>query len=153
MSFSPREREVAKKRGGKREAGGRPAPSPPPPATSGGGGRRLRTVVVLAAVVAVAATSLGMWTMLRPPELRRDPGLSVLLVTIDTLRADALGCYGRRAAATPWVDRLADSGVRFEEARAQNVVTLPSHATILSGRLPLEHGVRDPAQDERAGFG
>ncbi len=73
-----------------------------------------------------------------------DPALNVLLVTIDTLRADAVGAYGR-SGATPWIDRLAAAGVRFDEARAHNVVTLPSHANILSGRLPPDHGVRDNA--------
>jgi arylsulfatase A-like enzyme len=67
----------------------------------------------------------------------------VLLITIDTLRADALGCYGNAEAATPWIDRLAAAGVRFEHAHAQNVVTLPSHANILSGRYPVDHGVHD----------
>jgi choline-sulfatase len=75
--------------------------------------------------------------------VRREPGLSVLLVTIDTLRADALGAYGNRATATPWMDRLARSGVRFDAAHAHNVTTLPSHASILSGRYPFDHGVRD----------
>ena len=81
----------------------------------------------------------------RPDPVRRDPGLSVLLVTIDTLRADALGSYGHPTVATPWMDRLAAEGVRFAEAHAQNVVTLPSHANILSGRYPLDHGIRDNA--------
>jgi arylsulfatase A-like enzyme/cytochrome c-type biogenesis protein CcmH/NrfG len=67
----------------------------------------------------------------------------VLLVSIDTLRADALGCYGRPGAETPWIDRLAQGGVRFERAHAHNVVTLPSHANLLSGQYPLAHGVRD----------
>jgi arylsulfatase A-like enzyme/Tfp pilus assembly protein PilF len=71
------------------------------------------------------------------------PRLSVLLVSIDTLRADAVGAYGNRAAQTPWMDRLAAGGVRFETARAHNVVTLPSHANLLSGRYPLAHGIRD----------
>lgn len=75
--------------------------------------------------------------------IRREPGLDILLITIDTLRADALGSYGNVRASTPWIDRLAAGGVRFDQARAHNVVTLPSHATILSGLLPHEHGVRD----------
>ena len=83
------------------------------------------------------------WTRLGPRPLPRDPGLSVLLVSIDTLRADALGCYGNSQAATPWIDRLAREGVRFVDAHAQNVVTLPSHANLLSGRYPLQHGIRD----------
>ena len=59
------------------------------------------------------------------------------------LRADALGSYGRAGAATPWADRLAAEGVRFEAAHAHNVVSLPSHANLLSGQHPLRHGVRD----------
>jgi arylsulfatase A-like enzyme/tetratricopeptide (TPR) repeat protein len=74
---------------------------------------------------------------------RAPAGPNVLLITVDTLRADALGSYGNREAATPVLDRLAAAGVRFSNAYAHNVVTLPSHANILSGRLPFEHGVRD----------
>jgi Flp pilus assembly protein TadD len=76
---------------------------------------------------------------------RRDPDLSVLLITIDTLRADAVGAYGNKTVSTPWMDRLAREGVRFEQAHAQNVVTLPSHANLLSGRYPFDHGIRDNA--------
>src|SRR5262245_59497625 len=75
--------------------------------------------------------------------VRREAGLDVLLITIDTLRADALGAYGNAGAQTPWIDRLAAGGVRFTRAHAHNVVTLPSHANILSGRYPRGHGVRD----------
>lgn len=67
---------------------------------------------------------------------------NVLLITIDTLRADALGAYGGRAS-TPNIDRLAERGARFTFAHAHAVVTLPSHASILTGRLPYEHGIRD----------
>lgn len=75
--------------------------------------------------------------------IRREPGLNVLLITVDTLRADALGSYGNETASTPWMDRLASEGVRFANARAHNVVTLPAHASILTGLYPQEHGVRD----------
>jgi len=67
---------------------------------------------------------------------------NVLLITIDTLRADALGSYGGKAA-TPALDRLAGAGVRFDFAHAHAVVTLPSHASILTGQFPFQHGVRD----------
>jgi tetratricopeptide (TPR) repeat protein len=77
--------------------------------------------------------------------VRREPGLSVLLITVDTLRADALGSYGRGGAETPWLDRLAAGGVRFADAHAHNVLTLPSHANLLTGRYPHDHGVRDNA--------
>jgi len=69
---------------------------------------------------------------------------NVLIITIDTLRGDALGSYGGRAA-TPNLDALARDGVRFTFAHAHAVVTLPSHTTILTGRYPFEHKVRDNA--------
>jgi arylsulfatase A-like enzyme/Tfp pilus assembly protein PilF len=94
-------------------------------------------------VLAVTTLGLGAWKALRPRALLRGPGLDVLLVTIDTLRADALGCYGNIGAETPRIDRLAASGVRFDFAHAHNVVTLPSHANILSGRYPFDHRVRE----------
>lgn len=72
--------------------------------------------------------------------VERTPGRPVLLVTIDTLRWDALGSYGG-AARTPELDAFARRGVRFEHAVAHAVVTLPSHATILTGGDPTRHGV------------
>ena len=71
-----------------------------------------------------------------------NPDRNILLVTIDTLRADALGSYGGRAP-TPKLDALAAHGARFTFAHAHAVVTLVSHASILTGRYPYEHGVRD----------
>jgi arylsulfatase A-like enzyme/Flp pilus assembly protein TadD len=68
---------------------------------------------------------------------------SLLLVTVDTLRADRLGAYGRKDVATPRLDALAARGALFEEALASVPLTLPSHATILSGLEPPRHGVRD----------
>ena len=67
---------------------------------------------------------------------------SVLLVTIDTLRADRLGAYGYRSAATPSLDALATAGVRFDRAYAAAPITLTSHATIMTGRYPPGHGAR-----------
>jgi arylsulfatase A-like enzyme len=67
----------------------------------------------------------------------------ILLVTVDTLRADALGCYGNATARTPRLDRLAAEGVRFTEVWTVCPLTLPAHATILTGLLPPEHGLRD----------
>ncbi len=67
----------------------------------------------------------------------------ILLITIDTLRADALGFAGNATVETPTLDRLASQGVAFTNAHAHNVVTLPSHANILTGLYPYEHGIRD----------
>lgn len=66
---------------------------------------------------------------------------SLLLVTIDTLRADFVGCYGRSEARTPTLDGLAARGVRFATAVTHSLVTGPSHATILTGLLPRHHGL------------
>src|SRR5690242_16542045 len=61
---------------------------------------------------------------------------NVLLVTIDTLRADHVGCYGYKEASTPTIDGLAARGVRFGTAVAQAPLTGPSHASILTGQIP-----------------
>ena len=68
---------------------------------------------------------------------------NVLLVTIDTLRADHVGCYGYRDASTPTIDALASRGVRFETAVVHAPLTGPSHASILTGQIPLGHGFRN----------
>ena len=80
----------------------------------------------------------------RPPQADLHPiaNQNVLLITIDTLRADALGSYGG-PAATPALDRLAADGVRFDFAHAHAVVTLTSHTSILTGTYPFQHGIRD----------
>lgn len=68
---------------------------------------------------------------------------NVLLVTLDTVRADRIGCYGHRGAETPALDSLARDGVRFASAFSPSPLTLPSHATLLTGLLPQAHGLRD----------
>jgi arylsulfatase A-like enzyme/Flp pilus assembly protein TadD len=97
------------------------------------------------ASVPVAEPAPASSLSLEKVEVARQADLDVLLITIDTLRADAVGAYGKPQAGTPWMDRLAAEGVRFEAARAHNVVTLPSHASLLTGLLPQTHGVRDNA--------
>jgi tetratricopeptide (TPR) repeat protein len=75
------------------------------------------------------------------PGSRREPR-SIVLVTIDTLRADRLGVYGGKAA-TPVLDALSREGARFQNVFAQSPLTLPSHSSILTGTYPTYHGVRD----------
>lgn len=70
-------------------------------------------------------------------------GHNVLFITLDTTRADKIGCYGYTPASTPTLDRLAAKGVLFENAFAQVPLTLPAHASMLTGRYPREHGIRD----------
>jgi choline-sulfatase len=68
---------------------------------------------------------------------------NLLLITVDTLRPDRLGCYGSRTTETPAVDGLARRGVLFERAFSHAPLTLPAHASILLGLLPPVHGVHD----------
>src|SRR5262245_50119282 len=68
---------------------------------------------------------------------------SVLLVTFDTTRADALGAYGCTPSVTPNLDRLASEGVVFEQAYTVAPLTVPAHASLLTGLVPPRHGVRD----------
>src|SRR5262249_10133980 len=88
------------------------------------------------------------WTLLaRPPWVRsvlpaRAPR-NLLLVSIDTLRADRLGCYGHAEAQTPRLDALARSGLRFAQATTVVPLTLPAHSALLTGTFPAWHGVRD----------
>ena len=69
--------------------------------------------------------------------------LNVVLITIDTLRADRVGCYGYAKAETPHLDRIAKHGVLFENAVAQAPLTAPSHASMMTGQYPTVHKVRD----------
>ena len=98
-------------------------------------------VVAFAAAVVILGSSLPGRS--RPGRPGSSPPPSVLLITIDTLRADHLGCYGYARIKTPTIDRLASEGVRFENAYAQVPITLPSHAVILTGTYPMSNGVRD----------
>jgi arylsulfatase A-like enzyme/Tfp pilus assembly protein PilF len=98
--------------------------------------------VVLVIFVGFVAAAVGSCARASSFALQPNPDRNILLVTIDTLRADALGSYGGRAS-TPNLDRLASHGARFTFAHAHAVVTLVSHASIFTGRNPYEHGVRD----------
>jgi arylsulfatase A-like enzyme/Tfp pilus assembly protein PilF len=71
------------------------------------------------------------------------PALNVVLITIDTLRADHVGCYGYKQIKTPNIDGLAAHGARFERAFAVVPVTLPSHASMLTGTYPMLSGIHD----------
>ncbi|MDQ3068366.1 MAG: sulfatase-like hydrolase/transferase [Acidobacteriota bacterium] len=93
-------------------------------------------------VLALLAAAIWWWPRTGGFTLEPAAGQNVLLITIDTLRADALSSYGG-PARTPNLDGLAAGGARFTFAHAHAVVTLPSHTSILTGRLPYEHGMRD----------
>jgi arylsulfatase A-like enzyme/cytochrome c-type biogenesis protein CcmH/NrfG len=94
-------------------------------------------------VLLVVGLATLWWTQRTPAYvLDQNADQNILLITIDTLRADALGSYGGQAA-TPNLDALASRGAQFTFAHSHAVVTLPSHTSILTGRLPYEHGMRD----------
>jgi len=76
-----------------------------------------------------------------PPEAANKPNL--LMITLDTVRADYLSCNGSKKAQTPHLDRLARGGVNFTRARTSVPLTLPAHASIMTGNYPPVHGVRD----------
>ena len=92
--------------------------------------------VATCAVAAAVATSV--WWVRRPAARP-----NVLVITIDTLRADHLGSYGDRGAQTPVLDGLAARGARFVDAVSHVPLTLPSHASIFTGLIPPHHGVRN----------
>jgi len=73
----------------------------------------------------------------------RKPDINVFLITIDTVRADHLGCYGAKDIQTPTLDALARDGIVFERAISQVPLTWPSHAAILTGLYPFQNGVQD----------
>ncbi len=75
--------------------------------------------------------------------LRRTKPSNLLIFTLDTVRADRLGCYGYSLLESPNIDLLAANGIVFDEAYAAAPITLPSHTTLFTGLYPPSHGVRD----------
>src|SRR5690349_985567 len=73
---------------------------------------------------------------------------NVVVITIDTLRADHLGCYGYRQIRTPNIDSLAATSARFERAYTPIPVTLPSHTVIFTGTYPMYSGIHDFAANK-----
>ena len=94
---------------------------------------RLAGCYVLMLYVA-GAPLLGAEPKRRPP---------IILISVDTLRADHLGCYGYRSVATPNIDRLASGGTLFSQVNAQTPLTLPSHASLFTSRYPSRTGITD----------
>ncbi|MDP9268187.1 MAG: sulfatase-like hydrolase/transferase [Acidobacteriota bacterium] len=97
----------------------------------------------------LAILSLILWTATAGAQSKRLP--DVYLVTIDTLRADHVGCYGDTRVQTPALDRLCKDGLRFAQAFTPSPITNSSHASILTGLMPSTHGVTDFAVPLRSG--
>jgi arylsulfatase A-like enzyme/Flp pilus assembly protein TadD len=106
--------------------------------------RRLKPRHFVIAVLFIAPAIFFGFRFFRPvAKIKPDSGLNVLLITLDTTRADRLGCYGYPRARTPNLDGLASAGVRFENVYCQVPLTTPSHASILTGTYPLYHQVHN----------
>lgn len=97
--------------------------------------------------LAIALGILAYFLLIRPGrsgiKLPAAPSDNILLITLDTTRADHLGCYGYPQAKTPHLDGLAREGVRFSRVYCPAPLTLPSHCSIMSGLYPVAHGVRN----------
>lgn len=105
--------------------------------------RAARHVVILVTVALCGAlAAFGGWRFAKASAPVNGP---IILISIDSLRADHLSAYGYTAGRTPAIDALAADSVVFERAYAHVPETLPAHATLLTGRLPFETGVRDSA--------
>jgi arylsulfatase A-like enzyme/Flp pilus assembly protein TadD len=94
-------------------------------------------------IILMAAASVYFFIATPRTTIVKDSGLNVLLVTLDTTRADRLGCYGYTKAKTPNLDFLASNGVQFWNAYCQVPLTCPSHCSILTGTYPVYHQVRN----------
>ncbi len=94
-------------------------------------------------LLAVALTSAGGDPLGAEPEAPAVHRPSLLLVTLDTTRADHVSAYGAAAVRTPVLDALAQRGARWQRALTSSPLTLPAHCSLLTGLQPPEHGVRD----------
>ena len=104
---------------------------------------RFFAALALAAVLVIAAAAVIWHTpSVRTGALGDLVGANVLLITLDTTRADRIGCYGHQEAETPVLDALAADGVLFEQCITPTGYTLPSHSSIMTGLYPPFHGVR-----------
>ncbi len=104
---------------------------------------RLVAVLILSVIAAGCDRSEGSGSEVGVGVDDGEGPVNLLLITMDTTRADRIGCYGYETASTPVLDKLAQSGARFTRAYSQVPITLPSHAVMLTGTYPPENGVRD----------
>jgi arylsulfatase A-like enzyme len=100
-------------------------------------------------VAVMASVACGLFVMTDP---RAE--LNLMVITLDTFRADRLGAYGSRRGLTPHLDRFAEEGVLFETTQSVAPLTLPAHSSLFTGQFPPGHGVHDNADvlgDRRGG--
>jgi len=140
----------------KRSRADAPEASPPRAVADALPTRQRKALLAIAlAVVAAVVAALLIWYSKRPPRTEAEArsavsrlrpeasGLNLVVITLDTTRADRLGCYGFRGVETPNIDALARDGIVFDYATATVPLTFPSHSSIFTGLVPPHHGVRD----------
>ncbi|KPJ69644.1 hypothetical protein AMJ44_03035 [candidate division WOR-1 bacterium DG_54_3] len=103
----------------------------------------LRKIVFFLGFIIIYLSSSGLICGGNAASSSGSSGLNLLIITIDTLRADHLGIYGYDKIKTPHIDNLGEKGVLFSHAYCHVPLTLPSHCSLFTGTLPLFHGVRD----------
>jgi arylsulfatase A-like enzyme len=97
---------------------------------------------LFAGLMGIVAIALVAWIIDRQWSLSAQPQWDVLLITIDTTRADRLGCYGYAPAQTPAIDQLSRAGVRYARCYTPQPLTLPAHGSLLTSLVPLSHGIQ-----------
>src|SRR4051812_45973859 len=103
--------------------------------------RRWQATLIIALFFVAVAASAGIgWWYARESPPHQGP---IVLISVDAMQPRRLHAYGATTNATPAIDALAADGVIFTRAYAHSPLTLPSHASLLTGQLPFEHGVRD----------
>src|SRR5690349_8775225 len=104
-------------------------------------GRRWQAALILSVfLIAVVAAAAGGWWYARESPPHQGP---IVLISVDQLSPDSLIAYGSTRSANPDIDALAADAVVFDHAYAHGLQVLPAHASMLTGQLPYQHGVRD----------
>ena len=104
---------------------------------------RSSVVTRISVLIIIAALLFIVWLYFGPKAAPPSKIRNVVLISMDTTRADVVGCYGLTSNITPNIDALAAEGVLFENTYAPAALTLPSHCTMLTGTIPPYHGVHD----------
>lgn len=107
--------------------------------------KRINRFISIATILLILGAACILFIKLLEPKvnLKQASELNILLITLDTTRADRLGCYGYKLARTPNLDKLARNGIIFDNAYCPVPLTLPSHISIFTGLEPIAHGVRN----------
>ncbi|MGB9006339.1 MAG: sulfatase-like hydrolase/transferase, partial [Candidatus Aminicenantales bacterium] len=109
--------------------------------------RAFSAISPLALLAAVLLFQPGCRQGNQVPRLKKSADINLLLITVDSWRADRLAAFGLGKARTPTLDRLAENGIAFRNCYAAAPLTLPSHCTLMTGREPLAHRVRNNGPD------